>query len=572
MIGALKKIDIASYIPILHWLPKYDKKYIRWDLLAGITLAFFVLPESMAYATLAGVPTYYGIYCCLAGGLLFAIFTTAKHVAVGPTSSISLMIGSTVAVLSGGDLQRWAQIAELTALAVGGICLIAFIFKLSSLINFISDSILLGFKAGAALSIMATQLPKLFGLHGNGSNFFARMANLFSHLPGANWTVFVFGLCALIVLVVGDIFFHGKPISLLVVIASILVISFTHLSSAGVEVAGAIPNKLPTISRPSLRLTDINGVVELAFACFLMGYIETVSAARTFAMKNNYLINPRQELLALGAANFAAAFSSAYVVSGGLSQSTVNEASGAKTPMSIIICSGALALILLFLAGYLSNLPEVILAVIVLHAVSHLIKIKELKRVYTLNKMEFVVAMIALVGVLLLGILKGVMLAVVMSLVLLIRKLSSPQVPILGKVGNTPQYSDVSRHPDNVVYDGISIQRVESSILYFNAQNIHDKINKNIAETGLPAHLIVLDFSAVPFIDIAGSSMLKRFLEQLKKDGATVRITGALSNVRDLLRKQNVEEYTGHISRQTSINEIVEAYRAENAKIFNSQN
>ena len=572
MMSALKKIDITAYIPILHWLPRYDKSFIRWDLLAGVTLAFFVLPESMAYATLAGVPTYYGIYCCLAGGLLFAIFTTAKHVAVGPTSSISLMIGSTVAVLSGGDLQRWAQIAELTALAVGGICLLAFIFKLSSLINFISDSILLGFKAGAALSIMATQLPKLFGLHGSGSNFFTRMANLFSHLPGANWTVFVFGLCALIVLIAGDIFFHGKPISLLVVIASILVISFTHLSSAGVEVAGAIPNKLPTISRPSLRLTDINGVVELAFACFLMGYIETVSAARTFAMKNNYLINPRQELLALGAANFAAAFSSAYVVSGGLSQSTVNEASGAKTPMSIIICSGALALILLFLAGYLSNLPEVILAVIVLHAVSHLIKIKELKRVYTLNKMEFVVAMIALVGVLLLGILKGVMLAVVMSLVLLIRKLSSPQVPILGRVGNTPQYSDISRHPDNIVYVGISIQRVESSILYFNAQNIHDKINKNIAETGMPAHLIVLDFSAVPFIDIAGSSMLKRFLEQLKKDGAKVRITGALSNVRDLLRKQNVEEYTGHISRQTSINEIVEAYRAENAKIFNSQN
>jgi MFS superfamily sulfate permease-like transporter len=348
--------------------------------------------------------------------------------------------------------------------------------------------------------------------------------------------------------------------------------AFTHLSSSGVEVAGAIPNQLPSISRPSLRLADIDGVVELAFACFLMGYIETVSAARTFAMKNNYVINPRQELLALGAANFAAAFSSAYVVAGGLSQSTVNESSGAKTPMSLIICSGALALILLFLAGYLSSLPEVILAVIVLHAVSHLIKIKELKRIYALNKMEFVVAMIALVGVLLLGILKGVMLAVVMSLVLLIRKLSSPQVPILGKVGNTPQYSDISRHPDNILFAGISILRIESSILYFNAQNIQDKIRIHMNDSAAPIHLLVLDLSAVPFVDIAGSSMLKRLSEDLKKGGTLVKLSGALSNVRDLLRKQDVEEYTGHISRSTSINEIILEFQSEHTKVLNPQN
>src|SRR3954462_6555573 len=155
------KSVLKNYFPISVWLPAYKKSFIRWDLVAGITLASFVLPESMAYATLAGVPTYFGIYCCLVGGLFFAVFTSSRHVAVGPTSAISLMIGSTVAVLSGGDLQRWAAIAELTALVVAVICFLAFIFKLSSLVNFISDSILLGFKAGAAFSIMSTQLPKL---------------------------------------------------------------------------------------------------------------------------------------------------------------------------------------------------------------------------------------------------------------------------------------------------------------------------------------------------------------------------------------------------------------------------
>lgn len=179
-----KKISgfLASFFPIANWLPKYQKSFIRWDLLAGITLASFVLPESMAYATLAGVPTYFGIYCCLAGGLFYALFTTSRQVAVGPTSSISLMIGSTVAVLSGGDTVRWAEIAELTALVVGVLCLIAYFFKLSSIVNFISDSILLGFKAGAALSIMSTQLPKIFGVKGE--------AVIFLQGYGTCWNIF----------------------------------------------------------------------------------------------------------------------------------------------------------------------------------------------------------------------------------------------------------------------------------------------------------------------------------------------------------------------------------------------
>src|SRR3954468_18179607 len=244
--------NIKSYIPITQWLPTYEGKFFRWDLIAGITLASFVLPESMAYATLAGVPTYFGIYCCLIGGLFFAIFTTSRHVAVGPTSAISLMIGSTVAVLSGGDLQRWAAIAELTALVVAGICFIAFICRLSSLVNFISDSILYGFKAGAAFSIMSTQLSKLFGVEGGGSNFFERMRTLFQNLPDTNWIVLAFGAAALLLLIVGDIIFPGKPVSLVVVIAAIIVISVTQLSSYGIHVAGEIPRGLPAIGKPSL--------------------------------------------------------------------------------------------------------------------------------------------------------------------------------------------------------------------------------------------------------------------------------------------------------------------------------
>ena len=555
------KYILDSFFPIANWLPKYKKSFIRWDLVAGITLASFVLPESMAYATLAGVPTYFGIYCCLAGGLIFALFTTSRQVAVGPTSSISLMIGSTVAVLSGGDPVRWAQIAELTALAVAILCFIAYFFKLSSIVNFISDSILLGFKAGAALSIMSTQLPKIFGVEGGGSNFFLRIWNLLKHIPETNGVVLIFGVAAMLLLIAGDFLLKGMPVSLVVVVAAILVMTFTNLAGAGVHVTGIIPEGLPSISRPSLRFRDVDGVLELAFACFLMGYIETISAAKTFALKNNYIINPRQELFSLGTANFAAAFSNAFVVSGGLSQSTVNDKSGAKTPMSLIICSVTLAVILLYFAGLLRNLPEVVLAVIVIHAVSGLIKIKELKRIRQLNRMEFNIAIIAIAGVLVFGILKGVMISVIMSLILLIRRSSHPEVAVLGRIGNTSHYSDIVRHPENIITPGIVIMRIESSILYFNAEDVLEKINRHLKSTGPDVQVLILDLAAAPYVDVAGSKMLLILSQSLQKDGKQIRIVEALSNVREILRKQGLEEITGKISRTNTIAEVMSEFK-----------
>ncbi|HXB29788.1 MAG TPA: SulP family inorganic anion transporter [Puia sp.] len=551
---------LESILPIVNWLLNYKKSFIRWDLVAGITLASFVLPESMAYATLAGVPTYFGIYCCLAGGLIFALFTTSKQVAVGPTSSISLMIGSTVAVLSGGNPTRWAEIAELTALVVGVLCFIAYFFKLSSIVNFISDSILLGFKAGAALSIMSTQLPKIFGVEGGGSNFFTRIWNLLEHISEFNGVVLVFGIAAMLILMAGDFLLKGMPVSLVLVVASILVMSFTNLAAAGIHITGIIPEGLPSISRPSLRFRDVDGILELAFACFLMGYIETISAARTFALKNNYTINARQELFSLGAANFAAAFSSAFVVSGGLSQSTVNEKSGAKTPMSLIICSVALGVILLYFTGLLKNLPEVILAVIVIHAVSGLIKIKELKRIRELSRMEFNIAIIAIAGVLVFGILKGVMISVLMSLILLIRRSSRPEVAVLGRIGNTPHFSDIMRHPDNVIIPGIVILRIESSILYFNTEDVLEKINLHLKSAGPNFRVLILDLAAAPYVDVAGSKMLLYLSQALQKDGKQIRIVEALSNVREILRKQGLEQITGKISRTSTIIESISEF------------
>lgn len=556
------KSGLLKVFPILSWIRTYDLRMARWDIIAGITLASFVLPESMAYASLAGVPSQYGIYCCIAGCLFFALLTQARQVAVGPTSAISLMVGTTVAVMSGGDLQRWGEIASLTALAVFVLCVAAYFLRLSTLVNFISENILLGFKAGAALTIAVTQLPKLFGVEGGGSNFFERLLTLIRHMPESNPTTLWFGLIALILLMTGNRLLKGRPVALVIVVVSILLISVLPDIFSDLHLTGIIPAGLPEIARPSLRLSDVDGVLGLALGVFLMGYIETMAISRTLAEKNGYQVDPHQELLSLGAANLGAGFFSGYPVSGGVSQSTVNDKAGAKTPMALIVCSATLCVLLLFFTGLLRNLPEVILAVVVVDAVFGLIKIKELRRVYQLNQKEFWIAMLAVVAVLVFGILKGVLLTAIASLIVMIASISYPVVALLGRVPGSEQFSDLERHPDNQTWPACRIIRVQSSILYFNQQYVSEKI-MDIAAQSDETRLVVLDLSACPMMDVAGSGMLLKLQHALADRGMVFKIVNALADVRDLLRKQGMEHSIGHISRKLTVQQVIDEFLGE---------
>jgi len=547
-------------MPVLQWLPGYQRSLFRPDVLAGITLATFILPESMAYSTLAGLPSHFGIYSCLAGGLFFALFTTSRQSAVGPTSSISLMIGTTVAGLAAGVPERWVAIAALTALLVAVLSLAAYMLRLSSLVNFISNNILLGFKAGAALSIISTQLPHIFGLHSNGGNFFMRLSHFTTALSGTDPTVLLMGLTALVLLFLGDRILPGKPVSLIVVILAIVAMRIPALGRSGIELAGSIPGGLPVLGSPSLRLSDVDGVIELAAACFLMGYIETISAARALGLKNGYPVDARQELLSLGFANLSSAFAGGYVVAGGLSQSIVNDRAGARTPMSLLICSMGLALILIFFTGLLRELPMVVLAAIVIHAVIGLIKWSELDRLRRISPLEFYVALTAVVGVLAFGILKGVLVAVVLSLLLLLRKASIPHVAELGRIDESDHYSDIERHPENKLIPGLMILRPESPILYFNVQNIMDSIKARLAKHS-EIRRVVLDMSVVNYIDDSGSLALVDLARELRRDGIELSLTDSLSEVRDMLRNQGMEEITGHISRQYATHDAVMEFR-----------
>jgi len=545
-----------ALFPPAQWIPQYQPGWLRRDAIAGLTLAAFVIPESMAYASLAGLPPQYGVYCYLVAGPAYALFGSSRQLAVGPTSAISLLIGSTLVGMAEGDPHRWAQIAALVALIFAIMSVLAWALKLSSLVSFISETILLGFKAGAALTIAMTQLPKLFGVHGGSGNFFERAWSLGTQVAQTNVAALAFGLVAIAALLLGERFFRGRPVALVVVAASIVALTVTPLGGLGFQTVPALPAGLPELALPSLRAADADEVIPLAFACFLLAYIEGVSAARTLAEKHGYEIDARQELLALGAANVATAFGQGYPVAGGLSQSTVNSEAGAKTPLALLVASLTIGLCLLYLTGLLTNMPEVVLAAIVLVAVKGLVKVAELRRIWELSRTEFWVAMVALISVLLLGILKGVLLAAVVSIALLIRGVALPHVARLGRVAGTQRYTDCERHPDNEIVPGVLIVRVEASLLYFNASHIRERIRALVEAEGAGLRLVIWDLSTSPQVDIAGARLLAAVQRELAGRGVVLRIVEARAPVRDLVRKE-LGTSLGEISRRLSVDDVV---------------
>lgn len=548
---------VSRLFPITTWIKEYNSKTLKSDFIAGITLAAYAIPVSMAYATLAGLPPQYGIYGYLIGGLFYSILGTSKQLAIGPTSAISLLTGTTIATMANGDAQRWADIASLTALVFSGLAILAYFLRLSGIINFISETVLVGFKAGAAITIGLTQLPKLFGVKGGGENFPDRIAALFRQLPDTNTSVLLFGIAAIIILIIAEKKLPRKPIAILVVIASIILISTTSLAHHGFSTVGIIPTGLPEFHVPALRIKDVDGVLPLALACFLLSFIESVSAGRTLAQNNGYSINTRQELLAIGLANTAVALSQGFPVAGGLSQSAVNDTAGAKTPLSLVFASAAISFCLLFLTQFIQNLPTVILAAIVLVAIIGLLDLDEIKHLYRINKQEFYIAMIALVGVLIWGILTGVLLAAIITLLLLIKATSTPYIAFLGRIPGTDRYSDLERHPENEIIKGVLIVRIESSIFYFNVENIKEQLWKKINTEANSIHAVILDLSPSPNIDMAGARFMKQFFIDLKNKNIALKIAEARSEVRDILRSEGLEMLLGHISRTVSVDDLV---------------
>jgi MFS superfamily sulfate permease-like transporter len=480
----------------------------------------------------------------LLGGIGYALFGSSRHLAIGPTSAISLMVGVSVAPLAMGDPVRYAQIATLSAFVAAAMCIVAWVLRLSTLTNFISETVLLGFKAGAALSIATTQIPALLGIPGGGHDFIERLLKIMSQLTQAQPVIVTIGLVSLALLWLGETFLPNRPIALVV---------------------GQLPAGLPTFSLPMLRLQDVDGIIPLAFAALLLSYIESVSAARTFAVKHGYNLDVRQELLGLGSANLFVAFGQGYPVAGGLSQSAVNEKAGARTPLSLVFASITLALCLLFFTGFLTNLPRTVLAAIVLMAVKGLINIREIAHLWRVSRVEFIVAIIALVGVLLLGILKGVIVAAVASILLLLHRVAQPHVAFLGRIPGTRRFSDSARHQSNEQIPGVLAFRVEAGLVYFNVDHVLRVVLERVEVAGDSLGLVVCDLSTSPSIDLAGAKMLLHLQAELARRSIVLRLVEARASVRDLLRIEGAEERVGAINRYATLADVIEDFQKTEA-------
>jgi high affinity sulfate transporter 1 len=540
------------------WLRDYRASWLPHDIVAGVTLAAYAIPVSLAYATLAGLPPQVGVYGYLLGGVGYALLGSSRQLAVGPTSAISLMIAASVGAMADGDMARYAQIASLAAFTVAVLSVLSWLLRLSVLALLISDSILVGFKIGAGLTIAMTQVPGLFGVAGGGHNFFERAFLLTGQLGQTQLVVLAIGSVAIVLQLLGAKWFPGRPVALVVVALAIVSATVLGLAQKGVPVTGEIPAGLPSLAWPELRLRDVEGIFPLAAGCLLLAYVEGVSAARTFADKHRYTLDMRQEFLGIGAANFAAGLGQGYPVAGGLSQSAVNDKAGAKTPLALIVASVTLGLCLLYLTDLLENLPKAVLSAVVLTAILGLFDFRALGHMWRVSRIDFYAATIALFAVLLLGILHGILLAALASVALLLMRVSRPHVAFLGRVPGTQSYSDAARHPDNELSRHAIVVRPEASLIYVNAAAVLEAIQTRLKVLDSSAiRVMICDLSASAFIDLAGSRMLHELHGELDKRGIALRIVGARSYVRDFLRADGLGEKIGPIDRAATIHELV---------------
>ena len=549
----------GDFLEAAQWLRRYPRSWLVPDLIAAVTLAAYVLPAALGDASLAGLPPERGLYACLFSGLVFWLFCSSRHTCVTVTSAISLLVGTSLGQLAGGDPVRFAALSAATALVVAALALAAWLVRAGVIVSFISETVLVGFKTGVALVLASTQLPKLFGMSGSHGSFWERMGHFFGHLHETNAVALVLGLAALAVLVAGKVFLKNKPVAIFVVIAGILAASVAHLGDRGVKMLGHVPQGLPTPGLPPVGWNDLNELLPLGIACFLLGAVESVAIGRMFGLKHGYRLDSNREFLALAAANLAAGLGQGFPVSGGMSQSLVNESSGARTPLSGLIASLIILVVVLFLSNLLRNLPQPVLAAVVLMAVAGLFKLSAWRGLWEFSGEEFAVAFVALLGVLGSGILRGVLIGAALSLVLLLRRASRPHVAVLGRVPGMDIFGDRALNPENEEVDGVFVFRVDSAILYFNAEYVRERFLEALAARRGQVRLAVWCLATTVSADLAGAEMLEALRGELQARGVTLKLAEARGQVRATLRAAGMERHFGPIRENSTIASIIAA-------------
>jgi SulP family sulfate permease len=555
--------SLSSYIPITRWGRSYNKDWLRPDIIAGITVGAFTIPEVMAYVSLANVPPEIGLYSAMVALLVYMVFGSSRQLSIGPTSTLSILVGATLGSLMIPNVGQYLMMVSLVAVAAGALALLSWTLRLGFIVKFISKTVLTGFLAGIALFIASGQLPKLFGIAGSSGTFFERIYYLIMHLDQTNLYTLAIGVAGIIFLYLGHKKYPKLPHALFLVIGSIILITLTNLASLGVALVGAIPQGLPGIVIPDPNLIDPNILVTLAATVFLVSYIEGYLFAEEYSAKYRYKIDGNQELLALGASNVLVGLFQGLPIGGALSRTAVNDDNGAKSQLSGGVAALIIILVLLFFTGVFYNLPEAILAAIVLYVIKGLVDIPHFQNIYYFSRIEFAIALVTLFSVLFLGALEGIVIGVVLSIVGLLKNMYNPHIAILGRIPDTTRFLDIKRRPEGEIISHTLIVRVDGSQIFLNTESIKDTILDLVDHEYDDTKLFILDFEASPFIDYSGIQMLEELYDELNSRGIKVKAANMYGPLRDSIRKSRLEQQIVESEVSLSIGDCIKRWKAE---------
>ena len=535
------KDQIKRHVPITVWLPNYNRPDLRGDLISGMTVWGLTVPVAMAFAGLAGLPPESGLYAAAISMIAYAIFGTSLHLRVTASSTMSVMSAAVVAPLAGGNVERYIALSAALAIVVGVFLLVAGIIHLGFISDFLSKSVITGFVFGLALNIAVGQLPKVFGVPGTSGNFFQQVYGLLGNLSEMNPYTLAVGALALAIIYLIKRFVPQLPSGLVALGLGIVVSSVFHLSEKGVIVIGSIPTGLPSFGLPSISLSDLPLLAVGAVGIVFLAVGESIGAARSFAAKYRYEIDPNQEIIAYGAANIAAGFFQGFTVDASLSVSATADEGGAKTQLSALVTAAMVLLTLVLLSPIFRTLPDAVLGCIVIAAVVGLMNVNELKRYYNSNRSDFVLAVTALFGVLFTDVLEGLVIAVTLSLVIILYRASRPYVARLGQVPGQPDtYTDLARHPENQSITGLLIVRLDAPLYFLNANVARGQFMEMINESRTKPKAILIDLGASADLDIASLDMLNSLVIELGEMNIEVYLAQVRGGVRDRLRKAGI--------------------------------
>lgn len=540
---------IARLLPIVQWAPKYDRGWLRPDLIAGLTVAALVVPKSLGYAGIANVPIQNGLYAAAAGAIIYAIFGTSKQIATGPSSALAAVAAGAVitAGVAAGSEESVALVAAIT-FVTGILFLLLALFRMGWISQFLSKAVITGFLFGAAIEVVIGELPKITGTSIEGSNAWQKLFSWLQSLPETDPETLVLGVISL-ALIFGLRFAVPKvPGALVLVILGLLASAIFNLGELGIALVGDVPRGLPSLAVPSLQFIINNWAVigAAALGLLLIGFSQSAGDAREFAARHKYRVDINQESVAQGMANVGSGVVQGIPVSTSLSASSLNDTSGAKTPVSSLTTGIIIILTLLLLAPLFSYLPKAVLAAIIIDAVVFgMMNLKEMRRLRRVARADFWIAIAAIIGVLSAGVLAGVIIGIALSVVWLVYVSAAPYMPELGRKPGTQVFRSIDEYPDSETYPGLLVMRFDAGLFFASADALEDRLRELALQADPPLHTIVIDFEGINFIDSQGSGKVAELVELATNYDIELRLTRVKPEVKGLLQRDGVIDSLG---------------------------